>query len=84
MADAGASRKPYAVAGFKLPQIAVYPGFRIPFQHIDELFFVAFRVGIGGSTPGRQTLVVTTDSPEPQVTSQRCTDGEKLVTVGIG
>ena len=52
VADAGSGGKPYAIAGFKFPQIAINPGFRISFKHINELFFVAFRMGIGCPTSG--------------------------------
>ena len=52
MTDAGSGGKTYAIARFKLPQIAINPGFRISFKHINELFFVAFRMRIGCPTSG--------------------------------
>ena len=52
VADAGSGGKPYAIAGFKFPQIAINPCFRISFKHVNELFFVAFRMGIRCPTSG--------------------------------
>lgn len=58
MGNARARRKAHAVTRLKSPEISVDPDIRRPFDDVDELFFIRFRMRPGKAAAGWQRLMV--------------------------
>jgi len=81
MRDPRARRKADRIAGTKAMQRAVEPNVGCAFDHVDEFFFGALRVRVGGTPAGEQPLVMDAEARQPEMPSEGRADARQLVIV---